>query len=275
MSKAPKPDLLAQARAGDGRALAMLLDAEQARIYRFGLKMCRNPHDAEDVLQDTFLAATRKVQSFRGEASLSTWLFTIARRFCLKKRRKRRAQPDAMLSLGTEDTDEVVQLVDPAHPPDEATAQRQITSALEQAVSALEPKYREVLWLRDVEGLTAPEVAAALKLSVQAVKSRLHRARLFVRARVAPLLDLPARPAAADNCPDVLTLFSKHLEHEISADVCAQMEAHLGDCGRCRADCDSLKNSLALCRSLPAEEVPAHVRSSIRLAVRDLLNNAR
>ena len=107
----------------------------------------------------------------------------------------------------------------PGESPDEALARQQVEAALEQAIAALEPMYREVLLLRDVEGLTAPEVAEVLGVSVQAVKSRLHRARLSVRARVAPLLGIEPGPPAPGGCPDVLTMFSQHLEDEISADA--------------------------------------------------------
>jgi hypothetical protein len=81
--------------------------------------------------------------------------------------------------------------------------------------------------LRDVEGLTAPEVVEVLGVSVQAVKSRLHRAPLGVRERVAPLLDADASSPPSDTCPDVLTMLSQHLEDEISAERCADMERHL------------------------------------------------
>ena len=146
-------------------------------------------------------------------------------------------------------------------------------TALEQAIAALEPMYREVLLLRDAEGLTAPEVAEVLGLTPQAVKSRLHRARLSVRERVAPLLgverDLPPAPGT---CPDVLTMFSRHLEDEISADLCAEMERHLQACARCRGTCDSLKRTLALCRTAgPTAEVPAAVRASVKQALRAFL----
>jgi hypothetical protein len=112
-----------------------------------------------------------------------------------------------------------------------------------------------VLVLRDVEGLTAPEVAEVLGIGVQAVKSRLHRARLVVRARVAPLLGIVEQPAAAEGtCPDVLMLLSRHLEGEIGTEVCAEMERHLQGCGRCKGACESLKRTLALCNATPAAE---------------------
>ena len=105
------------------------------------------------------------------------------------------------------------------------------------------------------------------------MKSRLHRARLSVRERVAPLLGLELDPPPAPGtCPDVLTMFSRHLEDEISADLCAEMERHLEACGRCRGTCDSLKRTLALCRtSGPAAQVPAAVRASVKKALRAFL----
>ena len=98
---------------------------------------------------------------------------------------------------------------------------------MQDAISALDPMYREVLVLRDVEGLSAPEVAEILGLSVEAVKSRLHRARVAVRQQIAPVLGAvePAALAPAEQaCPDVVELFSRRLEGEISGDVCAELE---------------------------------------------------
>ena len=130
-----------------------------------------------------------------------------------------------------------------------------------------------MLILRDIEGLTAPEVAEVLGLTTQAVKSRLHRARISVRDHVAPLLgvnlDLPKAPG---KCPDVLLMLSRQLEGEIDARLCAEMERHVEACGRCRGACESLKRTLALCgASGQAAEVPAAVQASVRQALRDLL----
>ena len=268
-------ELLEKARAGDRAALEALLAHHQSQIYRFGLRICRDPEDARDVLQDTMLAMARGVRDFRGASSISTWLYTIARSFCIKKRRRSVHAPTEERSLDAEGSREAAALVDEARNPDEALAGKQVERALEEAIAALDPMYREVLVLRDVEGLTAPEVAEVLGINVQAVKSRLHRARLAVRAHVAPRLGIPAaedKGPAAPPCPDVLTLFSQHLEDEISAEVCAEMERHLKGCARCRNTCDSLKSTLALCRTAgPSVEVPAAVQASVKVALRDFL----
>src|SRR6188768_370370 len=185
------------------------------------MKMCRDPEDAKDVLQDTLLAMARSVRDFRGASSLSTWLYTIARSFCIKKRRRSKFAPEPERSLETDAAAEAKHLAAAGGAPDEALAGRQVERALEQAIAALDPMYREVLLLRDVEGLSAPEVAEVVGVSVQAVKSRLHRARLSVRERIAPLLGVEAPPSASGACPDVLMMFSRHLEDEISAERCA------------------------------------------------------
>jgi len=271
---APSDDtLLAQARMGDRQALEALLERHQGQVYRFGMKMCRDPEDAKDVLQDTLLAMARGVRDFRGASSISTWLYTIARSFCIKRRRKSKFAPDEERSLETGAPGDVSRLADPTEGPDDALAGKQIERALEQAIDELAPMYREVLLLRDAEGLTAPQVAEVLGVTSQAVKSRLHRARLLVRQRVAPLLgintDLPPAPG---KCPDVLGMLSQHLEDEISADICAQMEGHLENCGRCRGTCDTLKRTLALCRTAGASvPVPAAVQASVRSALRSFL----
>jgi RNA polymerase sigma-70 factor (ECF subfamily) len=271
--QAPDEALLASARTGDREALEALILRYQPRVYRFGIRMCRDAEDASDVAQDTLLAMARSIRDFRGEASVGTWLFTIARRFCMRKRRRSRYAPAREHSLETLGSEGMRHPPDPAPDPEREAAGREIESALTSAIDALEPGQREVLVLRDVEGLSAPEVAQVLGLTVQAVKSRLHRARLAVRQQVAPLLGVPpAAPAGLPQCPDVLTLFSRHLEGDIAPSVCAELEAHLDRCGHCRGACESLKRTLAACRAVPAPEVPARLASSIRIAIREFLD---
>src|SRR6266567_6282522 len=98
--------LLAEARGGRREALEELLARHQRRIYRFGLKICRDEEDAKDVLQDTLLAVARGIRDFRGQSSVSTWLYTIARSFCIKKRRRGKFAPDEEQRIGSEGDEE-------------------------------------------------------------------------------------------------------------------------------------------------------------------------
>ncbi|HSK78728.1 MAG TPA: sigma-70 family RNA polymerase sigma factor [Thermoanaerobaculia bacterium] len=258
--------ILAAARAGDPEALDALLRQYQPRIYRFGLQMCRDEEDAKDVLQETLFAAARSLRGFQGLSSLSTWLYSIARGFCVKKRRRSKFAPEEEVSLDPGS----LAVPDPGPPVDETLAHREVERAVEAAIRALRPAYREVLLLRDVEGLTAPEVAEVLGLRVEAVKSRLHRARAEVRGHLRPLLE-KGLPAPSPECPEVGVQMSRYLEGEISREACAELEAHVSSCPRCRGACDALQKTLGVCRTLPEPAVPGEVQEAVRSGIRRLL----
>jgi RNA polymerase sigma-70 factor (ECF subfamily) len=268
--------LLADAQGGDQKALDQLLQRHMRRVYRFGLKMCRDPEDAQDVVQDTLIAAARTIRDFRGASSVSTWLYTIARSFCIKHRRRSKFAPEQEESLDSREPGlEARQVMDPTRPPDDELSGRQVEDALESAIAGLDPMYREVLVLRDVEGLSAPEVGEIMGLTVEAVKSRLHRARLAVREAVAPVLSPdamgPRAEPVAPGCPDIVQLFSRHLEGEISGDLCATMEQHLAKCPTCEARCESLQRTLALCKNAALPEVPVTVQNTVRKAIKQFI----
>ncbi len=273
MPERPDPELVTAARAGDGAALEELLVRHQSRIYRFGMKLCRDPEDASDVLQDTLLAMARTIRDFRGASSLSTWLYAITRSFCVKKRRKSKFAPAREESLDAIPEAEREAIPGTSRGPEQDFAAREVESAVARAIASLEPMYREVLVLRDVEGLSAPEVAEVLGLSVLAVKSRLHRARISIRERLAPLLGAPGENPTA-HCPDILGAFSRHLEGDIDPEHCARMEEHLERCAHCRGTCDSLKRTLALCRGGVGEEVPPEVQRAVRAELRRFIAQA-
>lgn len=220
------------------------------------------------MLQDSLLAAARGLTSFRGEAAFSSWLYSIARRFCLKRRRKDRPHGKPMVDLSAEHSGD---LHDPSRGPDDQVSDRLLLGAVDGALQKLSEAQREVLLLRDVEGLTAPEVAQALDLSVPQVKSRLHRARVALRANLSPVLAELEPPRAADTgCPDITETFSRYLEGEIDQDLCARMQAHVDSCAHCRETCDSLTRTLAVCRSAPSPKVPQTVQATLREEIQRL-----
>jgi RNA polymerase sigma-70 factor (ECF subfamily) len=265
VSGSPEVALLDAARAGDTAALEALIERHQSRVFRFATRMCRNSEDARDVLQETLLAMARTIGRFRGESSVSTWLFAIARSFCLKSRRRRSGAPAEVLSIEAEAREATLALADEAPGPDRAVERREVASAVGAALDLLDPKHREVLLLRDMEELTAPEVAEVLGLSVEAVKSRLHRARTALRERLRPLLEDGGRV-----CPDTLATLSRHLEGEIGPAQCADMERHLAACPGCKTACEALRRALVACRQIEAPRVPPDLDRSIRARVRHL-----
>jgi RNA polymerase sigma-70 factor, ECF subfamily len=249
--------LLGRAREGDRHAIDELLARYEPSIYRFGLRMCGDEDAAREVLQDTLLAAFRYLPGFRGDASLSTWLYQIARSCCIKARRGH--HPTRSL-----DDDGAAELVDPAPTPDARVHAREIGEQLARAIATLTAEQREVLILRDVEGLSAEQAAEVVGVEVGAVKSRLHRARMAVRAALSQTLGaLPDTEA----CPELAGELSAYAAAEIDQAACVHIEAHLARCPRCAGACAALQRTVSLCRSLPGGGVPAEVRAAVRGAI--------
>ena len=244
--------LIAAAQAGDRAAVDQLLARYEQRIYRFGLRMCGDEDAAREVLQETMLAAFRHLRGFRGDAALSTWLYQIARSFCIKERRGVRP------TIPVDD-----QLQDPAPAPDLRVQARQIGEALATAIASLAPEQREVLVLRDVEGLSAAEAAEVVGVEIGALKSRLHRARMALRHALVGVLDA----SETDPCPELAQDLTAYAGAEIDQATCARIETHLATCDRCAGACEVLKRTVSLCRSVPGDAVPAPVRTAVRAAI--------
>jgi RNA polymerase sigma-70 factor (ECF subfamily) len=259
--------LIERAQAGDEAALEALLSRHEGRILRFARQACGHEADAEDVLQETLLTMVGALPGFRGEAALDTWLFTVARRACLHRRRKAARRQSIAPRV---DLDAAEAVADPGPDPERLAEREQLAVRVSAALDALDEKYRGVLVLRDVEGLTAPEVGEVLGLSVAAVKSRLHRARAQLREALTEL-EPAAAPVATGGCPDVAALYSRHIEGELSPARCAEMERHLAACPSCEGSCEGLRRVLSACAASPTPTVPAPVRAALRAAVREAL----
>ncbi len=153
--------------------------------YRYAHRLCGETEAAKDLVQETFLNAYRGLKNFRGDAQISTWLYTIASRTYMKMRRKRKGEPEHELSLDefvpTSEGEFRLQIPTEGLSPEEALENKELRRALDQAINKLPKKYRMVLILCDMEEVSAKEVGTIMSLNERAVKSRLHRARLFVR----------------------------------------------------------------------------------------------
>lgn len=178
--------LVERARGGDAAAFDALVRGHQDKIYRLARHVCAAaPAEADDVFQETFLTAFKKLKDFRGDADLSTWLYRIASNLCLMRYRRKKSEPFVPM-LDRPDEEGVrrpADFPDAAPLPEEAARRKELTDAVAAALAELPVDYRLVLTLRDVEGLSAEDTARVLKLSVPAVKSRLHRGRLYLRDR--------------------------------------------------------------------------------------------
>ena len=259
--------LVAEARAGDRGALEALLSAVAPAVHRFGLRMCRNGADADDVLQDTLATITQELGGFAGRASFTSWAFALARSACARRRRGMKNQPPVADPHPDAHIDE-------APSPETCASDRELAEVVVRALDGLAEDHREVLVLRDVEELSAREAAEALGVSEGALKSRLHRARAALREGLRPWLEAP-RPRVARACPDVVALWSQKLDGDLSAVDCARMEEHVASCDACASACDALKRALSACRSARADAVPPSVQERVRVAARATVGTQR
>lgn len=190
VSKKSDMELVDGVRKGDQDSFEELLGRYNNKVFSLATRLTRNPEDAEEVLQDVFVTVHRKLESFAGKSSFSSWLYRITVNAAFMKLRKRRQ----IQSVSLEDILQQPQLTSALRAPDSTfvdaqSMRNEMLSALEVAISKLPDEYRPVFILRDVDGLTSKEVGRILDLTIPAVKSRLHRSRLMLRRRLARFFD--------------------------------------------------------------------------------------
>ncbi len=180
--------LITRFKAGSTDAMVKIVERYQDQIFTFGLKMCGHLQDAEDIVQETFLNAFKYLNEFREETKLRNWLFKIAARVCYRKRRKKKFAPERELSLESfvvkDGLAESYEIPDFSSNPAEQLEQNELKQIISNSILSLPSKYRFVFNLRDIEGFNTKETADILGVSAQTVKTRLHRARLFLREKI-------------------------------------------------------------------------------------------
>ncbi len=187
-------ELISAARTGNKAAFTALVKRYEETVYKFSFKLCRDREKAEETFQDTFVNVFRKLDSFDGKSKFSTWLYAIVTNNCLMKRRRRKLQ----------DLEESLEVLD--HPPSspegkfaheiarweetpaDVVLRKELKEVLDQAILKLPGDYRTVFVLRDIEGRSTEEAAEILEISVEAAKSRLRRARAFLREELDPYM---------------------------------------------------------------------------------------
>ena len=172
------PEFLRRLRAGEVRAFEEMVTAYQHRVFGVAVRMLGNAAEAEEMAQEVFLRAHRALGDFRGEAKLSTWLYTIASRLCLTR------LGSTERSLIRQGEESLLRLPQATGGPDAALEQSELETALHRAIAELPDDRRMVVVLRDLEGLSYEEIAAALDLELGTVRSRLHRARMDLKDKL-------------------------------------------------------------------------------------------
>ena len=174
--------LVSAAKKGDAAAFEQLVSRYERKIFRLTMNITRNREDAEDAMQDAFLKSYTHLDSFQGDSRFYTWLVRIAANEALMRLRKRRPN-QVSLDEPVQGDDDLMprELEDWAPNPEQQYSQTEMHKILDEVIEKLDPDFRVVFVLRDVEELSTEETANALGISVPAVKSRLLRGRLKLR----------------------------------------------------------------------------------------------
>ncbi|MCX7918997.1 MAG: sigma-70 family RNA polymerase sigma factor [bacterium] len=186
LSELEEKELITRSKSGDVDAFTELVNRNEQKIYTLAYYLLNNREDAEDILQETFLRAYNNLSSFREEASFSTWLHRITTNLVISRFRKKKLKTESLDEPIVIDHEEMKQreIVDWSDIPDKTLLKKELNQVIDSAITALPLVYRTVITLRDIEGLSNEEVSKILGISIAAVKSRLHRARLFVREKL-------------------------------------------------------------------------------------------
>lgn len=176
-------ELVDRLRAGDDSAVAELATLYGPKIFQLAIRYMKNREDAEEVVQDVLLKIYRKIDAFRGDSALSSWIYRITFNTAMSRLRHTRAM--RLSEIADDDGEQRLDPADQSGLADEEILRSQMRRRLIEAVSDLPPIYREPVILRDLRGLSTEEASTALRLKDQTLKSRLHRGRLLLRKRLA------------------------------------------------------------------------------------------
>ena len=187
-------DLVSALRAEEPEAAERLVERFGDRVYRLAMRITGSREDAEEAAQDALWTAARKIQMFKGESAFGSWIYRITANAAYQKLRTRRQKSaeialDDVLPLLDGDGRHFEPMDDWSNRVDERALQGELRDVLQRAIDGLPPDYRTALVMHDVEGLSNPDIAETLGISLPAVKSRVHRSRLFVRKQLADHLD--------------------------------------------------------------------------------------
>jgi RNA polymerase sigma-70 factor (ECF subfamily) len=272
---------------GDDESLEEALALLQNTVFSFSMRVCGQREDAEDTMQEVLAKSVPYLPKFESPKALLVWLYKVAKNRCLMSRRRSKFAPNEELSLDQllPDRKELEHLsaADSINPELFAIRSEE-AGRLRDAIQTLPPRYRIVLVLRDMEGLTDEEVAEITGLRPGTIRVRLHRARLFVRKElmkawkpfrakvgkavksqtVSTLLPRPAR------CKAMFAELSDYLDEQLDDSLCEELEKHLDGCAPCKVFLASLEATIAECRKSPSESPGA--QKTVRLR-RELAQN--
>jgi RNA polymerase sigma-70 factor (ECF subfamily) len=261
------------------QALALL----QGTVFSFSMKVCGQREDAEDTMQEVLVKVLPYLSRFESPRALLVWLYKVAKTRCLMSRRKSKFAPKQDLSLDElmPDGRELLRLAQEGPVNPESLAIRgQQAKRLREAIQELPPQYRIVLVLRDMEGLTEEEVGDITGLRAGTVRVRLHRARLFVRQRLARQdhtahhgkrsqveshrAGISSPQPKPPSCKALFAQLSNYLDEQLDDSLCENLEQHLEGCEACKAFLSSLEATIGQLQRLPPKTLNKAAADKVR-----------
>ena len=181
----PESELVKKAIQGDHQAQAAIVNQHEQMVYNLALRLVGNQEDAENILQETFLKVLGALPTFKGGSSLATWIYRIATNFALMHLRTRKKTFISLDDYPLDESRDYSQYFQKNNDnPLKNAINTELKEHLTEAIDALPPKFKTVFVLKDIEGLSLKEISSMLEISLPAVKSNLHRARVFLRDRL-------------------------------------------------------------------------------------------
>lgn len=178
MTREQETQIVRRVLEGDVNAFEDLVTEHEKGVYAIAQRMMGNAEDAADMTQETFIKAYNSLSSFRGDSKFSVWLYRIATNVCLDFLRSRSRKPTVSLSVEDDDGEETqMDIADESQSPEQLLERGLTRDAVRRGLKSLSPEYRQILLLREIQGLSYEEIAEALALEVGTVKSRIFRAR--------------------------------------------------------------------------------------------------
>jgi len=267
----------------DPGAIEQALELLQGAVFSFSMKVCGQREDAEDTMQEVLVKALPYLPKFESPRALLVWLYKVAKNRCLMSRRRSKFAPKQNLSLDElmPNREELASLAKggPVNPETLAIRSQQ-AKRLRVAIQELPPQYRIILVLRDMEGLSDDEVGDITGLRPGNVRVRLHRARLFVRQKLAqqngkrgtagrkPIQ--PSQQAVEKekrhpaSCKSLFAQLSHYLDGQLDDSMCEQLERHLDGCEQCKAFLDNLESTVHLLQQTPADALAKPSAARVR-----------
>lgn len=245
--------------------IADIFNSYKDRIYRLAYGISRNQKDAEDIVQNTFLKIIKNIKKFRRESRPSTWIYRIAYNEALmilrKKYRKYGSYDDRRYTEGASPS----LFINWARLPDEQIIDKEFRDRLDSAIRHMPIKYRMPLLLCSVEGLSLKDTALILGLKINSLKTRVHRARLFVKSEISDYYKDKEEKEEKENkrCSIYMGFIYDYAEGDLLSDRQKAFKEHIKDCVNCNRFLDSYKTAIKITKSLECKDIPKELQKRI------------